>query len=213
MSISVTCPSCGKKLNAPDSAAGKTASCPSCKEKLRIPEPDSDLDEAVMDWLDLDRREDDEEAEAIAAVRAAQEAAQREPAPAASPAKERDMSHPAWADVPEKIRKRLASWVTFEADEHYLAYYDVWMSHAEREGREGLVVTDNRLVYHSELGKGMVPLDSNGLLVVYRHPGYHELRFRSMGREQPMIRLTEDACQSVLRRLRQQGASVGVVMV
>jgi DNA-directed RNA polymerase subunit M/transcription elongation factor TFIIS len=38
MSISVSCPSCGKLLKAPDSAAGKLAKCPNCEAKVRIPE-------------------------------------------------------------------------------------------------------------------------------------------------------------------------------
>jgi hypothetical protein len=38
MSISVTC-LCGAKLNAPNSAAGKTASCPVCKMRLMVPTP------------------------------------------------------------------------------------------------------------------------------------------------------------------------------
>ena len=38
MPISVTCP-CGKKLNAPDTLAGKRAKCPVCKELVEIPEP------------------------------------------------------------------------------------------------------------------------------------------------------------------------------
>ncbi len=38
MPISVTCP-CGKKLNAPDTLAGKKAKCPACKQMLTVPEP------------------------------------------------------------------------------------------------------------------------------------------------------------------------------
>ncbi|MFM8931173.1 MAG: M48 family metalloprotease, partial [Gemmataceae bacterium] len=38
MPISVTC-SCGKKLNAPDTLAGKRAKCPACQTLVLIPEP------------------------------------------------------------------------------------------------------------------------------------------------------------------------------
>ena len=39
MPITVTCPQCGKKLNAPDSAAGKQARCPGCKATMTLPNP------------------------------------------------------------------------------------------------------------------------------------------------------------------------------
>jgi len=37
MSIKVSCPSCGKTLAAPDSAAGKRAKCPGCGELFTVP--------------------------------------------------------------------------------------------------------------------------------------------------------------------------------
>jgi predicted RNA-binding Zn-ribbon protein involved in translation (DUF1610 family) len=39
MSISFQCPQCGKKLKAPDEAAGKSSSCPGCGGKVTCPEP------------------------------------------------------------------------------------------------------------------------------------------------------------------------------
>ena len=42
MSISFQCPRCGKKLKAPDSAAGKSSSCPGCGGTVTCPEPDDD---------------------------------------------------------------------------------------------------------------------------------------------------------------------------
>jgi len=39
MAIEVTCPSCGKTLNAKDSAVGKQANCPDCGSMISIPEP------------------------------------------------------------------------------------------------------------------------------------------------------------------------------
>jgi hypothetical protein len=38
MPIPVTC-ACGKKLNAPDTLAGKRAKCPTCQKLVLIPEP------------------------------------------------------------------------------------------------------------------------------------------------------------------------------
>ena len=37
MPISCECPSCGKRLKAPDSAAGKRALCPKCRNPVQIP--------------------------------------------------------------------------------------------------------------------------------------------------------------------------------
>lgn len=46
MPISVTCP-CGKKLNAPDTFAGKKAKCPVCKQMLMVPEPLEVIEEEI----------------------------------------------------------------------------------------------------------------------------------------------------------------------
>jgi DNA-directed RNA polymerase subunit RPC12/RpoP len=46
MSISFQCPRCGKKLKAPDSAAGRASSCPGCGGTVTCPEP-GDNDEVV----------------------------------------------------------------------------------------------------------------------------------------------------------------------
>src|SRR5690349_19559292 len=37
MSISVPCPGCGRKLKAPDAAAGKRARCPDCQTVVTLP--------------------------------------------------------------------------------------------------------------------------------------------------------------------------------
>ncbi len=37
MAIRVECPSCGVRMNAPESMAGKRASCPKCKAVLLVP--------------------------------------------------------------------------------------------------------------------------------------------------------------------------------
>ena len=39
MAISFSCPSCGKKLKAPDSAVGKSSKCPGCNTPVTCPEP------------------------------------------------------------------------------------------------------------------------------------------------------------------------------
>ena len=38
MPISVNCPHCGKRLKAPDSAAGKRAKCPGCGKAVQLPD-------------------------------------------------------------------------------------------------------------------------------------------------------------------------------
>ena len=47
MSISFQCPHCGKKLKAPDSAAGKSSSCPGCGGTVTCPVPGDDDEEVV----------------------------------------------------------------------------------------------------------------------------------------------------------------------
>ena len=39
MPINMSCPSCGKTLAAPDTAAGKRAKCPSCGQIMIVPAP------------------------------------------------------------------------------------------------------------------------------------------------------------------------------
>ncbi len=40
MSIKFECPACGKRLNAPDNATGKTAKCPACSMSVTVPAPE-----------------------------------------------------------------------------------------------------------------------------------------------------------------------------
>lgn len=49
MTISVSCPSCGKVLQAKESAAGKKAKCPDCGEVIKIPELDALMDAEEID--------------------------------------------------------------------------------------------------------------------------------------------------------------------
>ncbi len=57
MGISFNCEYCGRKIEAPDGAAGKLGKCPGCHRKLRIPQPQADEDEqlrlAPIDESDL----------------------------------------------------------------------------------------------------------------------------------------------------------------
>ena len=48
MSISFQCKSCGKKLKAPDSAAGTTSTCPGCGAKVKCPDAVYDADVVEM---------------------------------------------------------------------------------------------------------------------------------------------------------------------
>ena len=48
MAISFQCPNCGKKLKAPDSAAGKQSSCPGCGNLVTCPEPVYDAEVVEM---------------------------------------------------------------------------------------------------------------------------------------------------------------------
>jgi hypothetical protein len=49
MSISVLCPNCGAKLNAPDSTAGKKVKCPKCQTAMLVPEALLEADYEVVD--------------------------------------------------------------------------------------------------------------------------------------------------------------------
>lgn len=49
MSISFQCPRCGKKLKAPDAAAGKSSKCPGCGGTVTCPEPVYDAEVVEMD--------------------------------------------------------------------------------------------------------------------------------------------------------------------
>jgi DNA-directed RNA polymerase subunit M/transcription elongation factor TFIIS len=60
MSISVNCPSCGKLLKAPDSAAGKLAKCPNCEAKVRIPEAILEAEPVPLPSQEAEPESDDE---------------------------------------------------------------------------------------------------------------------------------------------------------
>ena len=47
MTISFNCEFCGKKINAPDSAAGKSGKCPACQNKVLVPAPAQEEDDEL----------------------------------------------------------------------------------------------------------------------------------------------------------------------
>src|SRR5690348_7198538 len=47
MPITIECPQCHKRLNAPDNMAGKQAKCPNCKTVMVIPEPVFEADDLL----------------------------------------------------------------------------------------------------------------------------------------------------------------------
>jgi predicted RNA-binding Zn-ribbon protein involved in translation (DUF1610 family) len=57
MAISFQCPNCGKKLKAPDSAAGKQSSCPGCGNLVTCPEQvhDAEVVDMTMEPVDDER--------------------------------------------------------------------------------------------------------------------------------------------------------------
>jgi hypothetical protein len=52
MAIKLHCNSCGKKIEAPDSAGGKWGKCPACHTKLYVPLPQTDEDELKLAPID-----------------------------------------------------------------------------------------------------------------------------------------------------------------
>ena len=60
MAISGECPSCGKKIKAPDSAAGRRAKCPHCGKTIKIPEAVHDAEEVAEDDYGSEEDYDDD---------------------------------------------------------------------------------------------------------------------------------------------------------
>jgi hypothetical protein len=57
MPIELQCSSCGKKINAPDSAGGKWGKCPACHTKIYVPLPPS-ADEDELKLAPVDETEE-----------------------------------------------------------------------------------------------------------------------------------------------------------
>jgi hypothetical protein len=60
MPISMKCPQCGKKLNAPDSAAGKRARCPHCKTIVTLPAASAPPPDELLDAEPMQEQPQDE---------------------------------------------------------------------------------------------------------------------------------------------------------
>jgi hypothetical protein len=52
MAIKLHCNSCGKKIEAPDSAGGKWGKCPACHTKIYVPLPQTEGDELKLAPID-----------------------------------------------------------------------------------------------------------------------------------------------------------------
>jgi len=52
MPIKLHCSSCGKKMEAPDSAGGKWGKCPACHAKIYVPSPQIEEDELKLAPVD-----------------------------------------------------------------------------------------------------------------------------------------------------------------
>jgi hypothetical protein len=52
MAIKLHCNSCGKKIEAPDSAGGKWGKCPACHTKIYVPLPQTEDDELKLAPID-----------------------------------------------------------------------------------------------------------------------------------------------------------------
>jgi hypothetical protein len=52
MSIKLHCSSCGKKIEAPDSAGGKWGKCPACHAKIYVPLPQTEEEELKLAPVD-----------------------------------------------------------------------------------------------------------------------------------------------------------------
>ena len=86
MPISFSCSNCGKKLKAPDNAAGKSSKCPQCGSPVTCPEPvyDAELVEplgGVDPYGDLDSDKPYAVANPIPAAASASETEGRRPCP------------------------------------------------------------------------------------------------------------------------------------
>jgi hypothetical protein len=54
MTIQFDCPTCGKKLRAPEAAAGKKGKCPGCQNTFQVPEPVYEAEEAGPPVVEID---------------------------------------------------------------------------------------------------------------------------------------------------------------
>lgn len=84
---------------------------------------------------------------------------------------ERDLaalSSDAWQNLTESCRQRLAVWCAFDAGERFQHYFlDADLARADA-GLAGLVITDQRLIYHKYHHHGQARLDDEATLLIQR---------------------------------------------
>jgi hypothetical protein len=74
----------------------------------------------------------------------------------------------AWQNLSEACRQRLAVWSAFEGGERFQCYLmDADLARADA-GLAGLVITDQRLIYHKYHHHGQIRLDEEATLLVQR---------------------------------------------
>jgi hypothetical protein len=78
------------------------------------------------------------------------------------------MTNEAWDDLPENCRQRLAVWCKFAPGERFRDYLPDADLARHDVGLAGVVITDDRLIYHKYRLFGEVRLDTDATLVVRR---------------------------------------------
>ncbi len=78
------------------------------------------------------------------------------------------MTNEAWDALPETCRQRLAVWCKFNPGERFRDYLPDADLARHDVGLAGVVITDDRLIYHKYRLFGEVPLDTDATLVVRR---------------------------------------------
>lgn len=78
------------------------------------------------------------------------------------------MSSDAWQSLTESCRQRLAVWCVMEPGEHFQHYFlDADLARTDA-GLAGLVISDQRLIYHKYHQHGQIRLDDDATLLVQR---------------------------------------------
>ena len=93
-----------------------------------------------------------------------------------------NLSSDAWISLPEATRRRLEVWARFQRGERLKVYLnDADMSSAD-EGLAGVVVTDQRLLYHKYRRSRSISLKQEGVLHVRADDKVARLTLQSFGR-------------------------------
>ena len=93
-----------------------------------------------------------------------------------------NLSSDAWTSLSEATRRRLEVWARFQRGERFKLYLnDADMSSAD-EGLAGVIVTDQRLLYHKYRRSRSISLKQEGVLHVRADETVARLTLRSFGR-------------------------------